>query len=42
MKLTWLGTAVFVLESGKEKILFDPFMELQGGHVALTDDELLQ
>ena len=42
MKLTWLGTAVFVLESGKEKILFDPFMELQGGHVALTEDELLQ
>ena len=42
MKLTWLGTAVFVLESGEEKILFDPFMELQGGHVALTDDELLQ
>lgn len=42
MKLTWLGTAVFVLESGEEKILFDPFMELQGGDVALTQDELLQ
>lgn len=42
MKLTWLGTAVFVLESGEEKILFDPFMELQGGNVALTEDELLQ
>lgn len=42
MKLTWLGTAAFVLESGEEKILFDPFMELRGGEVALTEDELNQ
>lgn len=42
MKLTWLGTAVFVLESGGEKILFDPFLQLQGGNVALTEDELFR
>lgn len=42
MKLTWLGTAVFVLESGGEKILFDPFLQLQGGNVALSEDELLK
>lgn len=42
MKLTWLGTAVFALQSGEENILFDPFMELRGGSVALTEDELFQ
>ena len=42
MKLTWLGTAAFVLESGKEKILFDPFLQLRGGNVALSEEDLLR
>ncbi len=31
MKLTWFGTACFALESGEDRILFDPFLELMGG-----------
>lgn len=42
MKLTWMGTATFVLESGDQKILFDPFLELAGGSTAVSPEELLQ
>ena len=41
MKLTWMGTASLVLESGDEKILFDPFVELRGGEVPVTPDDFL-
>ena len=39
MKLTWLGTAAFVLESGDLKILFDPFLQLAGGETAVPAEE---
>ena len=42
MKLTWMGTAAFVLESGDQKILFDPFRQLAGGETAVSAQELLQ
>lgn len=42
MKLTWMGTATFVLESGDQRILFDPFLELAGGANAISEEELLQ
>ena len=42
MKLTWMGTATFVLESGDQKILFDPFLELAGGSTAVSPEKLLQ
>lgn len=42
MKLTWMGTAALVLESGGEKILFDPFLELRGGEVPLVPDDFLE
>ena len=41
MKLTWMGTACFVLESGDQRILFDPFLELAGGTTAVSEEELL-
>lgn len=41
MYITWLGTATFVLESGGERILFDPFRQLQGGEVGLAEEDLL-
>ena len=40
MKLTWMGTATFVLESGDQKILFDPFLQLAGGETAVSAGEL--
>ena len=39
MNLTWMGNASFLLESGGERILFDPFVELSGGEVPITLDE---
>ncbi len=31
MKITWFGTASFLVEAAGERILFDPFVELEGG-----------
>ena len=39
MKLTWMGTASFVLESGDQKILFDPFLQLAGGETVASAQE---
>ena len=39
MKLTWMGTAAFALESGDMRILFDPFVELAGGTTPLSAED---
>lgn len=31
MKITWLGTGTVLLETGEQKIMFDPFIQLPGG-----------
>lgn len=31
MLVTWLGTGTILIESGEEKIIFDPFIQLPGG-----------
>ena len=41
MTLTWYGTACFGLECGKDRILFDPFLELKGGSYGADPQELL-
>lgn len=33
MKITWFGTASIAIESGKDKILFDPFVPMEGSPV---------
>ena len=42
MKITWLGTAAFAIESGKEKILFDPYLQMRGGENFVSFDDLLE
>ncbi len=42
MKITWFGTACFGLESGEDRILFDPFLELAGGAYGADPQELAQ
>lgn len=42
MKITWMGTASFILEAAGERILFDPFVELTGGAHPGTVDDFLQ
>ncbi len=39
MKITWLGTASILIEAEKEKILFDPFVELAGGSNPNTEED---
>lgn len=41
MKITWLGTACFGIESGEDRILFDPFIELSGGSYGVDPAELM-
>ncbi len=41
MKISWMGTATFALESGDERILIDPYLEMRGGeHFASFEDFL--
>lgn len=40
MNITWMGTATFAVESKGQRILFDPYMELQGGDVPGDLDKL--
>lgn len=42
MKITWMGTAAFVLEAAGERILFDPFVELQNGANPGNIEDFLQ
>ncbi|MBU9728553.1 MBL fold metallo-hydrolase [Diplocloster modestus] len=42
MKITWYGTASIVLESGGERILFDPFVQLRGGEHIFPPDTFAQ
>jgi L-ascorbate metabolism protein UlaG (beta-lactamase superfamily) len=41
IRITWYGTACFGLEYGKDRILFDPFLELAGGSYAADLKELM-
>ncbi len=41
MKITWMGTACFGLESGEDRILFDPFIELEGGSYGADPQEMI-
>ena len=41
MKLTWMGTAAFGIESKDLRILFDPFLELAGGETPIAEDAFL-
>ncbi len=41
MKITWMGTACFGIESGEDRILFDPFLELEGGSYGADPEELM-
>ncbi len=41
MKITWMGTACFGIESGQDKILIDPFLELAGGSYGADIEELM-
>lgn len=36
MKITWFGTASIAIESGKDRILFDPFIPLNGSSVNVS------
>ena len=42
MVLTWYGTACFGLQCGKDRILFDPFLELKGGSYGADPEELMK
>lgn len=42
MKITWMGTACFGLESGDDRILFDPFIELAGGSYGADPQEMAE
>lgn len=41
MKITWMGTACFGIESGNDRILIDPFLELAGGSYGADIDEMM-
>ncbi len=41
MKITWMGTACFGIESGEDRILIDPFLELAGGSYGADVEELM-
>ncbi len=41
MHITWLGTASFLMETEKGRILFDPFVQLIGGTNPNTIDDFL-
>ncbi len=41
MEITWLGTASFVIETQKGRVLFDPFVQLLGGAHPNTIDDFL-
>lgn len=42
MELTWLGTAGIRIQTGKDRILFDPFVQLVGGENPNCIDDFLQ
>lgn len=42
MKITWLGTACIRIETGKDRILFDPFVQLVGGENPNCLEDFLQ
>ncbi len=42
IRLTWKGTATFLLEAAGERILFDPFVEIRGGENPGSIEEFLQ
>lgn len=41
IRITWKGTATFVLEAAGERILFDPFVQIRGGENLGSIDEFL-
>ena len=41
IRITWKGTAAFVLEAAGERILFDPFVQIRGGENPGSIDEFL-
>ncbi len=41
MKITWMGTASFVIETEEARLLFDPFVQLRGGEHPNTLDDFL-
>ena len=42
MKITWMGTASFSIESGGERLLFDPYLQMRGGENFVSFDDLLE
>lgn len=42
MKITWMGTASFSIESGGERLLFDPYLQMRGGENFVPFEELLE
>lgn len=42
IKITWMGTATFLLEAAGERILFDPFVQIRGGENPGDIDDFLK
>ena len=42
IKITWMGTATFLLEAAGERILFDPFVPIKGGENPGCIDDFLK
>lgn len=39
MKIKWFGTASIAIESGNDRILFDPFIPMKGSDVNVTEED---